>query len=481
MGYQLSDTFANLIQQIADTDLCMIYEAADQAAIVRRSRIINYNQGTSYNNTLPALILDCAQSQFSGPLNPLDDDANTRNNITVQRDSGSFAQATLTGGALSTQDPPAGVGTYATTYSLSVDADAHLADHAGWRLHMGTVDEARYPTIRLNLRHPQFTGNVALMNQALTLDIGDLVVINNPPPWMAPDQIRLIVQGYTETMGSFEHDMVLNCSPESPYRVAMLEDVVLGHADTDGSTLTGALGPVLNSNGFFAGGSGAGWATTNCSLAVVGTCGSASPLPPGGPTGYGALVTPNGAGGPSIAQSGALFPVVPLQAYYASALFYYPSGAQPIIAGIAWFDASQSFISTSSGFATATAATWTALPSGSLTAPGNAAFAAPFAALGNVPTAGDVFYAANIVAWQGAVTVATTTAGSPLWTTSAADFPFDIAVSPLGSGGERMTVTGITGGSSPQIFTVARAANGVGTALPAGRDVRLWQPMILSL
>jgi hypothetical protein len=69
-----------------------------------------------------------------------------------------------------------------------------------------------------------------------------------------------------------------------------------------------------------------------------------------------------------------------------------------------------------------------------------------------------------------------TASGFPLWTTTAADFPFDIAV-----GGERMTVTNITGSSSPQTFTVTRSVNGVSKAQSAGADVRLWFAPILSL
>jgi hypothetical protein len=72
--------------------------------------------------------------------------------------------------------------------------------------------------------------------------------------------------------------------------------------------------------------------------------------------------------------------------------------------------------------------------------------------------------------------VATTGAHSPLWTTVAGDFPFDIAV-----GGERMTVTNITGASSPQTFTVTRSVNGVVKSQTAGTDVRLFQPAIYSL
>lgn len=74
------------------------------------------------------------------------------------------------------------------------------------------------------------------------------------------------------------------------------------------------------------------------------------------------------------------------------------------------------------------------------------------------------------------LTVATTTANSPLWTTSAGDFPFDILVF-----GERMTVTNITGSTSPQTFTVTRSVNGVVIAPPTGSDVRLFIPPIFSM
>lgn len=483
MGYQLSDTYANLIQQIADTDGCLIYEARDQAAIVRRSRISLYNQGTSYQPSLRGLTLDYALSQMSGPLNPLDDDAYTRNDITVQRLSGASATAVLASGALSTQAPPAGVGDYATTFSLSTGTDAGLPDHAHWRLHLGTVDEPRYPQIMLNLRHSQFTGNVDLLNQALTMDIGDLVVINNAPGWMPPDQIRQILQGYTETLGVFEHDMVLNCSPEAPYRVGMLEDQVLSRADTDGSTLAAALGPVLNTNPFFAGGSLSSWVAFRCSLAVVGTSGSSTPLPAGGPTGFGVLITPDGSALSCAAEQNTAagrFAVTGTQTYLASALVFSPLGYATVTVGFDWLDASLAFISTSVSNTSVAAGVWSAVTQ-SHAAPANAAFAYVRVGLGGTPASTDVLYATSVVAWQGAVSVASANTLLPLWTTSAGAFPFDVGVSPLGSGGERMTVTGISGGSSPQSFTVARAVNGVASAQPVGADVRLWQPTTVSL
>lgn len=67
------------------------------------------------------------------------------------------------------------------------------------------------------------------------------------------------------------------------------------------------------------------------------------------------------------------------------------------------------------------------------------------------------------------------TAG-PLWTTSAAQMPIAIAV-----GGEEMSVTAISGATSPQTFTVVRSANGVVKSHSAGAAVSLAHPAIASL
>jgi hypothetical protein len=72
-----------------------------------------------------------------------------------------------------------------------------------------------------------------------------------------------------------------------------------------------------------------------------------------------------------------------------------------------------------------------------------------------------------------------------VWTTTAAhssDFPFDIEVINTGAlSGERMTVTAITGSSSPQTFTVTRGVNGISVAHSSGATVRLWRPGQIAL
>jgi len=317
MGIQDQQTFVELLQEPIATDQTIMYEARDQLALVYLSRASLYNQA-------PALTLDYAQNQLSAPPNPQYDDLNTRNDITITRNYGSTYELIQASGTMNVQNPPAGVGDYESQYEISLDSDTHLPDQAGWLLHLGTVDEPRYPSLSINLRHATFTGSVDMMNAALKVGIGSRIVINNVPGNQAASPVSVLVQGYTETLGVLEHDIVYNCTPESPYHVAILDDTVLGHADTDGSTLAADAAP----------------GATTLSVATTG----------------------------------------------------YPS---PL---------------------------------------------------------------------------------SPLWTTAPADMPFDLAIS-----GERVTVTAISGATSPQTFTVARAVNGVSKLLPAGSDVRLWQPMILGL
>lgn len=71
------------------------------------------------------------------------------------------------------------------------------------------------------------------------------------------------------------------------------------------------------------------------------------------------------------------------------------------------------------------------------------------------------------------IQVATTSASSPLWTTSIGGTgSFQI----LASTGEVMNVTAISGASSPQTFTVTRSINGIVASLPSGTSINLYQP-----
>jgi hypothetical protein len=146
-----------------------------------------------------------------------------------------------TSGNLGTAPPPAGVGAYGqeVTLNLSSADTATLQDQAAWRVHLGTVDEARYPQISVNLAHPSITPD--MRRAIIGLRIGDRVQIVNPPAWVPPDAIDQLVLGTSETITHFEHQLTFTCQPASPYTVGIL-DSDAARVDTAGSQLYAAAG-----------------------------------------------------------------------------------------------------------------------------------------------------------------------------------------------------------------------------------------------
>ncbi|MFB7473977.1 hypothetical protein [Kitasatospora sp. NPDC056184] len=307
LGPQQAGTLLDLLEEAGEVDGGLLGEARDAAAL-------HYRPGHQLYNQTPSLVLDFAAGDIAPPLEPADDDQAVRNDIEVRRRGGSAARATLASGPLSVQAPPAGLGRYSETPELNLYRDTQLADLASWRLHLGTWDAARYPRVTVDLAAAPH-----LIAAATAVDVGDLIRLVGLPMTDGPGSVDLLVQGYSETLGSYDWELEFNTAPAGPWAVGLLDDVVLGRADTAGSTLAAA--------------------------------------------------------------------------------------------------------------ATATATT---------------------------------------------LQIATST--GPLWSTAPGDYPLDLDI-----GGERVTVTAMTGTSSPQAATVTRAANGVTKAQSAGTRVRLWQPATLAL
>lgn len=230
MGLQGLKTLVDMAREVETSDLGILYEPRDEIGLAYRTRLSLYNQD-------PKLALDYAQNELASAPIPVDDDRYTVNNVTVTREFGTLYNTALDTGTLSTQVPPDGVGLYEENVTISLGTDALLPYQAGWRLHLGTIDEARYPQIEMNLRHSTFTSSAAMMDAALEMDIGDRVTIDNPPDWLPPDRIDLLAVGFTETLGALERDITVNCVSESAYHVTYVEGDDYERADTDGSTV----------------------------------------------------------------------------------------------------------------------------------------------------------------------------------------------------------------------------------------------------
>ena len=222
LGPQLPATLLNVLQDAADVDGGILYEDATKEALKYRTR-------TTLENQTPKLVVPYAQ--LAPPFEPTEDDRTLRNVVEVRRERGGYGQASLDEGPLSTDE----VGVYDESVSLPLYEDAQAPIHAGWRLHLASWDEARYPSVRIPLhKYP------ALIPQVTALEIGDRFQITGTPAWMPPGPIDLIVQRIEDDLRTFEWTVTLTCAPAGPWNVGSVDDTTYGRTDTDGCTLGGA-------------------------------------------------------------------------------------------------------------------------------------------------------------------------------------------------------------------------------------------------
>lgn len=466
MGGQDKLNPLSLMQECEDADSGVLYESMPVLGLGYRTR-------DSLTNQDAQLTLNYTAYNLSEVPTPVEDDRYIQNKVTVTV-SGISATYEETEGVLSTVLPPAGVGVYGQDITLNLEDSDDAMGHAAWRVHLGTVDEPRYPQISVNLAHSSFVSNPALKQAVLGLRQGDRIVVQNPPSWLPPGDIDQIILGFEETITHFEHRLTFVCAPSSPYNTIGILDAVGARMDTDGSRLAAAVtagatslsvettsGPIwvqygqLNTNADFETDL-SGWAGSGATIARVATPGT-----PSFTSVWSMQITPDGVS--EFPNSGSDLIAVTVGEEYVLEGWLYCVTARTVALNINWFDGGAGYLSTSSNDAAVAVNTWTRFTL-TATAPVGAAFANLAPTVPSFPPAADVLYADEIV-FRRSDEVAFSD-----------DFPFDIRV-----GGEVMTVTSISDGSSPQTFTVTRAVNGITKAHAAGADVRLASPTYLAL
>ena len=242
MGPQGPTNFLTLVRECADADGGMLGEARDALALAYRTR-------ESLERQTPLVSLDYDGGDLS-VYAPTEDDRALANDVTVTRASagtgvkGAAARAVDTTSSLSTSDPPAGVGMgYDTGLTLNLETDEQLEQHASWRLHLGTVDEQRFPDgIGVQLARPAFS--VSSRRRTIrAANLGDVLTVTDPPASLgAPDDVRQLVQGVKETITQLRHGVLWMVSPASPYDTGTWWDgsslqAAESRYDTDGCTL----------------------------------------------------------------------------------------------------------------------------------------------------------------------------------------------------------------------------------------------------
>lgn len=227
MGPQRQANMLENLQDAADADGGMLLETRDELGFT-------FVPLSALGNVEPVAQLSYAGGDLSPPFHPDEDDRYIANDVTVTRPDGATARAVRRTGRLSTQPPPDGVGPgYRSRVQRRLHNDDQPHDVAGWLLHQGTWDEARYPQVRVDLRRiAELRGDTALAEALAALDPGDRVDVADLPDHLPPNAARLLVQGYDEVISRTRHEITFNTTPAGVLQVG-------GIAEPDGLVLSG--------------------------------------------------------------------------------------------------------------------------------------------------------------------------------------------------------------------------------------------------
>lgn len=236
LGPQQISSVLDILRESEAADLGLLYETRDELGLTYRTR-------TSVYSADPVAELDYSSSEFSPPLRPTDDTQHLKNDVTVKRLRGSETRVRRVDGPLSVLKPPDGVGSYPTSPTVSLAEDGQILAQAGWRLHLGTWDEQRWPKATLEYGRTALTADPDLVAAAQAADTGDVITVENLPAWIPPELLELQLLGYRETLLPFvEHSVTWNLRPAAPRRnVFVLGDSIFGRLDTAGSELAAAV------------------------------------------------------------------------------------------------------------------------------------------------------------------------------------------------------------------------------------------------
>lgn len=237
MGSQPVGTIPALIAAAIDTDGGMLLESRDSAELLYRRRGSLYNQNP--------VTLDYSAGLLVPPVSPVDDDKLIRNDRTIRRTGGGSARAIQTTGPLAALPSPDGVGIYQDERTLLLLSDGQLADHAGWAVHLGTVDEPRVPQITVQLDAPGWQDTPSLIDAALAVDAGGVIDVVGMPDWLAADlpRLRLLITGYTEMITEREWRITWAGEPATPWDVAVADGPQ--RVGADGSTIAAVDASVM--------------------------------------------------------------------------------------------------------------------------------------------------------------------------------------------------------------------------------------------
>ncbi|MEU7677885.1 hypothetical protein AB0C42_24095 [Micromonospora taraxaci] len=225
LGPQRPDTLIELLREAEAADMGVLYE--DGVGLGYRPRGGRYNAAVDLTVDLATYCTSAGTG--SEVLVPVYDDQSLRNRWTVSRPDGRSVTVE------DTAHQARSGGIRPDSAELNLPNDTRLADHASWRLYLGTVDAIREASFPLDL-----AANPTLIAGWLALVAGARIVRQNPPAVFGPSPLDTFMDGWSERIGPRSWTVQVTPSPAGPWDVATADGDQ--RAPADGSTVgTGGL------------------------------------------------------------------------------------------------------------------------------------------------------------------------------------------------------------------------------------------------
>jgi hypothetical protein len=223
MGPQTVAKTLEIIRACEDTDSGILTDGGTNAGLTYLA------SGGRYNTTAA---LSVSTTQMGRPFSPIEDDQRRTNDVVASRTGGGSSEKMDSSGSEGT----AAVGTYEDSKTIDVASDDLLPSQAMWRVHLGTVEQMRYPNVVLNLR-----ANPSLVTAWQAVVPGSRITIRDLPVQHMPGDLDLVVEGWQEFSEGEIWTVTINCGSYEPWRVNKVADTQLGRLNTSGSTLTAGV------------------------------------------------------------------------------------------------------------------------------------------------------------------------------------------------------------------------------------------------
>ncbi len=211
------------LRQIEAADHGLLYELTNDWGIGYRTLQQRYN-------LQPSMTVDLSTYRTGDDpgvlLQPVRDDSRLRNEWAVTREGGA-EPATAVDSANQAKR-----GRYNDSATVNVAMDSQADDLAHWLLHETTYDRLSYGALSLDPG-----SNPTLLTAFLASAVGDRVDIVNALLRFYVDDIRLVYEGRTHTIGRRNWKTQLSVQPYDVYRVATVGTAGLNIAGSDSATI----------------------------------------------------------------------------------------------------------------------------------------------------------------------------------------------------------------------------------------------------